>query len=117
MEQNNKSDFSSSAASSVAGNKPKAVEEKPEDAPKMPYSTVPKEQVVLPRAESDNDLAEVQRSIKDIRLSDGNFDFSNVSSETNEAVITRVSQYCKDNPTLIEHLPDGSIYYGQKHSG
>ena len=56
----------------------------------MNYHTAPKEQIVLPRAESENEIAEVQRAIKDIKISEGSFDFSNISSETNETVIAKV---------------------------
>jgi len=58
----------------------------------------------------------VEAAIKE-RNKDANFDFANVSQETNDEVIARVVSYCERNPKLIEKLPDGSIYYGQKHSG
>jgi len=82
----------------------------------MKVCTPAEQPVMLPRADSE-EPAEIQKSIKDILLSHSNFDFSNVSQESNQTVISRVEKYCKDFPNLIEHLPDGSIYYGQKHSG
>jgi len=48
---------------------------------------------------------------------DGEFDFSKLSQETNADVIVRVLKFINDNPTLVEKLPDGSVYYGQKHVG
>lgn len=77
----------------------------------MKVCTPAEQPVMLPRADSE-EPAEIQKSIKDIRLSDSNFDFSNVSQESNQTVISRVEKYCKDFQNLIEHLPDGSIYYG-----
>jgi hypothetical protein len=79
-------------------------------------STTPKlESVKNENDPSPNERLEYPLPIVERRppqTKDGEFDFSNVSSETNTDVIARVVKFINDNPTLVEKLPDGSVYYG-----